>query len=390
MIYEIGISNIEILEKTISKYIRKWLGLHQSLTKLALYSKHSPCPLPFKSLLTLFKTSKASSFLQLQYSSDANISGSNYEPSCGRSWSVRNAVADAECDMRTERIVGHTQYGKAGLGLLPSKSFKKQGTKEYRADTIDTLFDIEDKQNFALSLNHPLQLHWASWCDYTRYDLSWKSIAATPPALLRFHIGATFNTLPSPSNLIRWKMVTDPSCTLCSQMNCTIPHILSGCPFSLKAGRYNFRHDSVLLIFLQNIEAEIIEKKSKVVSSQTISFVKEGQSVNRSKRIHRGLLDIANDWVVLADIGNTRLIFPTCIAVTEDRPDIVIYSLSKRIVISIENTSGCEETFDAAHQYKKTNMMVCGSQPVEMVGPSITFQLRLVRGVIVLQQSHFA
>ena len=37
---------------------------------------------------------------------------------------------------------------------------------------------------------------------------------------------------------------------------------------------------------------------------------------------------------------------------TSDRPDVVIYSRSKKIVILIENTSGCEENHSERHAWK--------------------------------------
>ena len=75
---------------------------------------------------------------------------------------------------------------------------------------------------------------------------------ATPPNLVRFCVGATFNTLPSLTNLVRWNLSNDASCKLCGSKVCTIPHILSGCDFARNNGRYTFRHDSVLLEFLKD------------------------------------------------------------------------------------------------------------------------------------------
>ena len=57
MIYDIPISVVEKLEKHISKFIQRWLGFHPTLSAMALYSKHSPCPLPLTTLLTIFKSS---------------------------------------------------------------------------------------------------------------------------------------------------------------------------------------------------------------------------------------------------------------------------------------------------------------------------------------------
>ena len=66
MIYEIPLSTVERFEKRISRFIRKWLGFHPTISSLALYSKQSPCPLPITSLTSLFKTTKASAHLQLR------------------------------------------------------------------------------------------------------------------------------------------------------------------------------------------------------------------------------------------------------------------------------------------------------------------------------------
>ena len=44
--------------------------------------------------------------------------------------------------------------------------------------------------------------------------------------------------------------------------------------------------------------------------------------------------------------------FPPHIVVTDSRPDIVIYSDVKKVVIMIELTSPCEENFDERHEYK--------------------------------------
>ena len=44
LIYEISISYVKVLEQTVSKYIRKWLGLHRTISSIALYSKLSPLP----------------------------------------------------------------------------------------------------------------------------------------------------------------------------------------------------------------------------------------------------------------------------------------------------------------------------------------------------------
>ena len=64
------------------------------------------------------------------------------------------------------------------------------------------------------------------------------------------------------------------------------------------------------------------------------------------------LLRCGNDWVFLFDL-ETGLIFPPEIASTTQRPDIVIYSKSKKIVVLIELTCPLEDRISTAHELKK-------------------------------------
>ena len=64
-----------------------------------------------------------------------------------------------------------------------------------------------------------------------------------------------------------------------------------------------------------------------------------------------GILDEASDWDFLVDL-KPRLDFPEDVADTTLRPDIVIVSRRKKIVVIIELTCLCEGTFSARHQDK--------------------------------------
>ncbi|KAL6455748.1 hypothetical protein MHYP_G00355990 [Metynnis hypsauchen] len=66
-----------------------------------------------------------------------------------------------------------------------------------------------------------------------------------PQARLSFLIRATYDTLPSPSNLSQW-YGSDESCHLCNAPNPSLQHILSSCKTALAQGRYRWRHDQVL------------------------------------------------------------------------------------------------------------------------------------------------
>ena len=370
MIYEISISVTASLERKISKYIRKWFGLSQSLSPIALYSKLSPCPLPISSLVGIEKTAKAGALLQLRDSADTLVSGVSPSLRAGRTWSVVDAVSDAESILYFRKLLGSPAKGRCGLGYIPRVPLAPKGTKEHRKAVCDTLFEEHDKQLLqdtiqkyanAASKGSPqsneivtLQLHWSYWCDYIRNDLSWKAIWAMGPDLMRFAVQSTFNTMSCPKNEVRWKESADPSCDLCSHSPCTIPHILSGCQFSLNSGRYTFRHDSVVKVMVDAIINVINKKKSSPPTpSKVIKFVKAGaKEVARKKRPPTGILDEAKDWVLHCDLGGDNPTVPSFIAVTESRPDIFIFSSSSRYAISIENTSGCEENFSARNADK--------------------------------------
>ena len=63
---------------------------------------------------------------------------------------------------------------------------------------------------------------WVKWCNFLRLDLSLKTMRAMPNSLLSFCLGATYDTLPFPSDLYRWHIHSEPSCYLCSKTVCTI------------------------------------------------------------------------------------------------------------------------------------------------------------------------
>ena len=354
MIYDIPLSLVEKLEQRISRFIRKWLGFHPTISSLALYSKESPCPLPFTSLSSLFKTSKTSSYLQLRDSKDPVISSSVPVVDTGRKWSVADSVDDAESILYFKKILGHTQTGKAGFGYTPVQKFPAKGSKEYRKAVSDTVSDLHGQAVLASQEGKKLQLNWTTWGNYVRNDLSWKCVWAFGPQLLQFCVQSCFNTLPSPNNLQRWKLSQDQSCPLCKKPCCTLPHVLSGCSFSLNNGRWTYRHDCVLKVFLEGLE-EILAERKKCKDSVTpwVKFLPAGQSSQKKRKERKfGLLGKARDWVLLSDIGCTKMHFPSEIFVTSDRPDIVLYSTKTKTVILIENTSGCEENHSENHTLK--------------------------------------
>ena len=137
---------------------------------------------------------------------------------------------------------------------------------------------IDEEQHSERALQLTLQCQWMSWENYIKNDLSWSNILAMPPNLLSFCISSTYNVLPSPSNLNRWRLSSDPSCLLCEKKTCTIAHILGACPVSLEQGRFTYRHDLVLSHLVSKLHSfveDILPIKSKKAFG--IKFIKAGQ-----------------------------------------------------------------------------------------------------------------
>ena len=351
LIYEVPISVASSLEKRISFYIRKWLNLHPSTTALSLYSPMSPCPLPIKSLTDVLRSSKISGHLLLRDSSDPIISSSNVKLNAGR-WQPNASTTIAEAELNFQKIRGPIVFGRSGLGVVKSTPIPPKRSHGYRKLVSGTSKNISKEQDLQKALELRLQCHWISWQNYVQNNLSWKDILGLPPNLLSFCISSTYNVLPSPSNLSKhWKVDNDSSCPLCGKEICTIPHILGACKFSLGQGRFTFRHDSVLTSLVSILKSFLKDLKpanSKKVNK--VHFIKAGEKP-KLKQTPTGILHLASDWVLLSDLSG-NLVFPCQIALTELRPDIVLYSKSSKRVVILELTCPCEENMASWHSTK--------------------------------------
>ena len=112
-----------------------------------------------------------------------------------------------------------------------------------------------------------------------------------------------------------------------------------------------WRHDSVLQVLQRHLTSfwKHVEREPSQVNAPFIRLVKEGaprlpnQRRNTRPLLSDDVLRCARDWQFLFDVGTGYSIFPIDIAVTRQRPDIVIFSQSLRVVILIELTVPLED-----------------------------------------------
>ncbi|CAC5362581.1 unnamed protein product [Mytilus coruscus] len=79
---------------------------------------------------------------------------------------------------------------------------------------------------------------------------------------------------------------------------------------------------------------------------------KEGEKGQKKSVEGSGLLGTATDWQMLVDLKQ-KLQFPPQIAVTNQRPDIVIWSASTKQAILLELTVPWEERIEDANERKR-------------------------------------
>ena len=149
----------------------------------------------------------------LRESADKEISKSASQLKCGF-WDVPEAVVDAESRLEFQKVIGHHQTSRAGFGSFKSPSIPRRNSHEYRRLISDLVGEVDENAYHAESVQLHLQGYRTKWYDFVKNDLSWKTLLAIPSSLISFCLGATFDTLPSPSNLKRWRLITESSCFL--------------------------------------------------------------------------------------------------------------------------------------------------------------------------------
>jgi len=244
MLYEVATTAVEGLERTISRHLRKWLGVPPSFSNIGLYGRSNQLQLPLSSLVEEYKVAKARLVMTLKDSRDDMVRGAGVETRTGRKWSASQAVAQAESRLRHKDIVGTMAVGKQGLGSAESRSWKKADSRTRRemVQAEVRLAEEEDRGIRAVAMG--CQGAWTKW-QTTGKKMTWADIWRSEPLRISFLLRSVYDLLPSPANLHRWGKRDDPTCQLCGKIG-TLEHTLSSCQTALTQGRYRWRHDNVL------------------------------------------------------------------------------------------------------------------------------------------------
>ena len=236
---------------------------------------------------------------------------------------------------------------------------KVKSTRDYRTFISSRHKEIDSMYAISKVVQLKVQGQWTRWLNYIQQKFSWKSLLAMLVNLSSFCISSTYDTLPSPSNLNRWKLTTKASYFLYNKDTCTTSHILGACKVALSQGRFTFHHDNVLRIIITDIRSSIKNIKSTVPTSKQpikMKFVKKRSKIKDKYSSPSGILHQASDWILLGNLGGT-FSFPPHTAFTKLKPDIIIFSNKLKKVILIELTCPCEENMEAWHDAKVNKYM---------------------------------
>jgi hypothetical protein len=360
LVHDFPLSLAIEFDKHSNRFLKRWAGIARSAELGILYRSNDRFGLGLTKISTHFKKMGVVKCLLLKHAKDPNIR-QLYDDRVKREAHLDNWRA-TRLTTEVEQIVDfNTKFGGQSnrLGLGNNQYNYNPSPSEYRKTCTKAVSDLENNKQWSHSHNLDMQGLWTKWFNNTHcLDFSWNSLIYGPgKKIISFLLNASINTLPSPYLLHLMKLGKSPKCPLCKQQkNCNTSHILSGCHYSLP--RYSWRHDSILLTILPELEQHLAKHNiSKPVSSSTplisSSFV---MSVHPStmppKRVISNLLSCAHDWEILIDFDHKRLTVPPEICSTDQRPDIVIWSQSSKTVYFIELTCPSEENIEAAQVYK--------------------------------------
>ena len=148
-------------------------------------------------------------------------------------------------------------------------------------------------------------------------DAIWKSyMFDMKQGTMKFLINAAIDTLPTASNLFKWRKSTSNQCKLCKSIQ-TTHHILNICKLSLENGKFLWRHNNIV-----NYVIECLDSSKFMIYS-----------------------DLPGHTVGAGSV-------PPEICITTQKPDIVIIDRKEKLIHIFELTVPFEQNIEQRHREK--------------------------------------
>ena len=370
LVNDLTLTFVKDLQATALTFLKSWSGLPRCANSAALFvGDRGRFGLQIRNLETLWKQQQNIKLSLLRSSGDHRCQDV-LELICQRQGSWTKKFAPAVLSQCAQTVAEANIDPPAAQVLCPestqSQPPARQQTQSVRRRANKYIRDLDVGSQLEHLRSLQVQGRWLEWSERMHMDLNWNRLIYNwSDAELRFALQAVSDTAPTPTNLHRWGCrEVDPSCVLCGRP-CTLRHLLNACSSALHQGRYTWRHNSVLTIIQKRLIAFwTADATQKAINTRTtgqryITFVPAGhsgaltsRSSSRRPLVNQNILLQASDWDFRFDLGSEPLQFPTEVAATTLRPDVVIYSRTKKIVIMLELTVPLEDRSHLAHDRK--------------------------------------
>ena len=348
-VYDFPVSTATVITKIAVRYLKKWLNIRKPASPEIFFLPEAG--LKVKNPITFLKTLQIGKCHILRNSMDPSVrfvaEEKTYKAlnSKDKRWRPENALVELENSLIWEdAFLPDPLAPKTKLGPHRAQNYGKQDLKSQRK-MLTKRAKKQEYEKMRIRLFDLCQNGYiTTWDKIMSSDITWKDmIYDLSDDVISFRINAISRSLPCPSNLRRWGLKGHGRCPLCAKSNTTAAHILSNCYYSLREGRYTWRHDNVLIGIHRNIVGLVRQANrlnAKPSRGRDIKFIKAGSSAPISKRKRTSILHeyLPTDWCVTFDFRGERTIPAETRIDTNLRPDITIFSLSQKIIIWLEET----------------------------------------------------
>ena len=294
-------TNLDRLDAITRKYLKKWFHLPQSATAAVL---HAPNFTNIKTIRHLYLESQTCAYISSRIKADSHVNNAlDSRLEREQTWTRKKSTI-----VQSDNI----------LKELKNKENLEEAKKEVKVIIKDEIKETWDSKIKTLSL----QGQFLEILNNSNTDINWKSIMNNLPRnVQQFFLNSAIDTLPTNSNLVRWKKRSSEACSLCNSKE-TLLHSLNNCPIMLNQGRYTWRHNSVLNKLFGTLKS-ITPDSTKIYC------------------------DLPGHMQGISTV-------PTNVTITSLKPDLVLVDEERKSIAIIELTVPFDSNIDSASDRKQT------------------------------------
>lgn len=384
LISDIPLSFVETdLQPLQTRYLKKWTRLAKTADPSIFYRSHEHHGLGLTQATEHFMKQQLIRRHQLAHSNDPTVRSIHNEVVASQKsrkargtneWKVGLELEKLVAEVKTSKMVGRASQG-AGVGYGVRLSKAKTKSQLERTLAMSIFHEMEESKRVVEVITN--KEHFGEWVrthDVIGLDMRWESLALKSESYLTYVLNSIEDTLPTPSVLKCWRQANEQQsrCPLGCGHAGSLKHILACCPAAHNEkpqNRIKWRHDSILLAIYTAIRTRTNSEDQPCAHSEfeeqrTVFRTAAGSAaVTKPTTAKRdtAILDMADDWKIQFDLelqagSPAPDNFPAEVAVVTgigSRPDGIMWSMEKKIVVWIELTSPWEENLTKNHYLKK-------------------------------------